>query len=221
MATRNVRYFEKPGGANTAACIEAAREYLDSGGEAAAVIVASISGKTALRMREGLGDSPTPVICVSGPPCWESCYPEAKYKPIAAKMRSDLDKAGVAIVDSVPSTLTDTIESSLGRYGLAPASLVFSQTLIAVGGYGLKTALECVLMATDGGHVRPFRDVIAIAGTDKGADTAVVVRATFSPLVFSANPRRRLVVKELLAMPRNKTFYKNVRYGEWQIEETK
>jgi len=42
-----------------------------------------------------------------------------------------------------------------------------------------------------------------------------------SPLVFSANPERRLVVKELLAVPRNKVFYKTVGYGELQIEETK
>ncbi len=221
MVIRKVRYFEKPGSANTAASMEAVRDYLESGGEAAAVIVASMSGKTALKVKDGLGDYSIPVICVAGPPCWWSCYPvSGDNKPISAEMRSALDKAGIAVVSSVPSSLTDTIESSLARYGFRSPTLIFTETLLAVGGYGLKTALECVLMATDGGYVEPFKDVISIGGTGKGADTAVVARSTFSPLVFSSNPERRLVIKELLAVPKNKVFYKTVGYGELKIQET-
>lgn len=220
MIERSVRYFEQPGSANTQATLEAVRAYLHAGGDAAAVIVASISGKTATKVKEELGDPPIPVICIAGAPCWWTCQPDSGDKPMSDEMRSKLSKSGVVVVNSVPSPLTDGIESGLARYGYRSPSLIFTETLLAVGGYGLKTAVECVLMATDGGYVEPFRDVIAIAGTGKGADTAVVARSTFSPTVFSANPERRLVVKEILAVPRNKVYYKTVGYGELKIEET-
>lgn len=54
-----------------------------------------------------------------------------------------------------------------------------------IGGYGLKTAIEVVLMATDYGAVPPFTEAIAVAGTlNRGADTAVVVKTTFATHVF-------------------------------------
>lgn len=59
------------------------------------------------------------------------------------------------------------------------------ETLVMIGGYGLKTAIEVVLMATDYGAVPPFTEAIAVAGTlNRGADTAVVVKTTFATHVF-------------------------------------
>lgn len=137
------------------------------------------------------------------------------------RRRAELEKAGVRIVDCVPSSLGDTIEFSFWRYGFRSPTWIFIETLLAVGGYGLKTAVECVLMATDGGYILPFKEVLSIAGTDKGANTAIVTLSTFSSTVFSSNPQKRLVIKEILAMPRHKIFYNNINFGEWNIEEVK
>jgi len=92
---------------------------------------------------------------------------------------------------------------------------------MASGYYGLKTAAASILMATDGGHIPPFKEVPAIAGADKGADTAIVALSTFSSTFFSSDSQKRFVIYEILAMPRNKQFYRTIEFGEWDIEETR
>lgn len=220
MIERNVRYFKRPGKRNTKATIEAVRAYLKKNGEVSAIVVASISGQTALKVRKELVGIPIPVVCVTGSPNWQNC-PGYELPFVPPATRSKLDKAGVIIVDSVPSSLGDTIEFSFARYGFRSPTWIFIETLLAVGGYGLKTAVESMLMATDGGYITPFREVVAIAGTEKGADTAIVARSTFSSTIFSSDSQKRLVVNEILAVPRNRVFYKNINFGEWNIEETR
>jgi hypothetical protein len=60
----------------------------------------------------------------------------------------------------------------------------------------MKVCVEIVLMAADAGLVSAGEEVAAVAGTDEGADTAVIVRAAY-PRTF-----RELKVREILAMPR-------------------
>jgi hypothetical protein len=220
MVNRTVAYFNQPGKQNTKATINSVRAYLKEETAVEAVIVASVSGETALKCSQELSGSKVPVICVTAPPSWQN-YPEYKYPFITQTMRRKLEKAGVTIVDSIPSGLCDTIDYSFGRYGYRPPLWAFIETLLAVGGYGLKTAIECMLMATDGGYVRPFREVISIAGTGKGADTAIVVNSCFASTAFSNDSKKRLVVKEILAMPRDKKFYKNVIMSSSHLEEVK
>ena len=222
MIERKVRYFKKSGKENTQRTLEAVHDYLTGGGEASVLIVASISGQTALAAADKMKDLSIPIVCVTGSPSWQN-LPEYQFPLIPLERRSELEDTGVAIVDSVPSSLSDTIEFSYARYGFRSPTWMFIETLLAVGGYGLKTAVECVLMATDGGFISPFQDVIAMAGTDQGADTAIVVNSTFSSSVFSSDAEKRLVIKELLAMPRNKIFYSAVGpgNGEWMIDEAR
>lgn len=219
MIQRNVRYFEKPGKQNTQAIIEVVRTYLEGGNEAAALIVASISGQTALKVKKEIVDISIPIVCVTGSQSWQM-YDEYEFPLVPEATRTELEKAGVIIVDCVPSSLSDTIEFSFARYGYRSPTWIFVETLLAVGGYGLKTAVECVLMATDGGYVPPFKEVISIGGTGKGVDTAIVARSTFSTTVFSKDSQKRFEIKEILAMPRNKIFYKVVTVSpEWNVEE--
>jgi hypothetical protein len=220
MVERRVKFFSRPGPGNTDATLEAADAYLKDSGKAVPVIVASISGRTALRARETISDVSIPIFCVTGSPCWQN-LPDASYPLISEETRQDLQSAEISIVDSIPSSLSDTIEFSYARYGYRSPTWMFVETLLAVGGYGLKTAVECIFMATDGGCVPPFTEVIAIAGTDKGADTAIVARSCFSSTVFSSDPNKRFVVHEILTMPRQKVFYKRIGLGEWSIDETK
>jgi len=56
--------------------------------------------------------------------------------------------------------------------------------------------VECVLMAADAGLLDMSQEVIAIAGTDNGADTAIVCRPAY-PRTF-----HELEIREVLAKPR-------------------
>lgn len=220
MTERVVKYFTEPGPINTDAVVEAVAAYLSRNERKIPVIVASISGQTALRLKEGIPDSSIPVVCVTGPPCWQN-DPNLQYPLVSEDTRQRLEQAGISVVDSVPSGLSDTIEFSYARYGFRSPTWIFVETLLAMGGYGLKTAVECMLMATDGGHVSPFTEVISIGGTDKGADTAIVARSSFSSTVFSSDPGKRFVIHEILAMPRHKIYYDTHILGEWRVEESK
>ena len=72
---------------------------------------------------------------------------------------------------------------------------IAAQTLRMVG-IGVKVAIECTVMAADAGLVRTDEEVIAIAGTRSGADTAIVVQPVHSQNFFD------LQLKEILCKPR-------------------
>ena len=59
----------------------------------------------------------------------------------------------------------------------------------------MKVACEIAMMAADSGLVRTDEDIIAIAGTSRGADTAVVLRPVNSHNFFD------LKIKEILCKP--------------------
>ena len=63
-------------------------------------------------------------------------------------------------------------------------------------GEGMKVSCEIALMAADAGLVRTDEDVIAIAGTGRGADTAVVLKPANSHTFFD------LRVREIICKPR-------------------
>jgi len=63
-------------------------------------------------------------------------------------------------------------------------------------GEGMKVAVEIVAMAADAGLIPVDRDVIAIAGTGRGADTAIVIRPANSKNLFD------MTIREIIAKPR-------------------
>jgi hypothetical protein len=62
-------------------------------------------------------------------------------------------------------------------------------------GQGTKVAIEIALMAADAGLVRTDQDVISVAGTSKGVDTALVLRPANSADFLS------LQVREIMCKP--------------------
>ncbi len=62
---------------------------------------------------------------------------------------------------------------------------------------GVKVCFEIVLMATDAGLLTSGEKVIAIAGTGRGADTALVMQAA------SSQNLNKLRVNEIICMPYN------------------
>jgi len=62
-------------------------------------------------------------------------------------------------------------------------------------GQGMKVVVEITAMAADTGAIPVDRDVIAIAGSSKGADTAVVVKPAYSHTIFD------MFIREIIAKP--------------------
>lgn len=217
MPEQPLLLFDKPGPACTAGVIQAVQQRLERDGPSH-LVAASISGRTALRLARGLSRQGLSIVCVTGPPSWD-LFPEYESPRPIPTIRRQLEDLGVTVVDRTISSFSDTVEYGAARFGLVPPSWLVVETLVAVGGYGLKTAIEVVLMATDAGAVPPFTEVLAVGGMNRGADTAAIVVSTFSRGFFSLRPDQRFQVKEILAMPRNKTWHQTMGFADWQVQE--
>jgi hypothetical protein len=214
-----VLYFDTPGPQNTDNVVAAVKERIMKG-DVEHVIVCSITGKTALKIADAIKDFNVHLCCVTGTASWQ--IHGYRWPLVRGNLRGKLEKLKVDIIERTPSTLSgDTVDYGLARYGWVPASWIVAETLEAVGGYGLKTAVEGVLVATDSGTVPPYVRAISVAGTGSGADTAIVAKSTYSACMFSHDPDKRFQILEILTMPKNKEWHKAIDAGEFHVKETK
>lgn len=209
MAERKVHYFEDCGPGNTDAVIDAVVERVKVK-DVKAIVVASMSGRTAIKLAKGLRAAglAAKVICVTGPPSWEKYG--YKMPLLKAREREELERLGVAIVDQVEEPFRDIAFRNWWEKKTItvhrPEADLFWMALICVGGHGFRTAIEAVFMALEAGVISEGEKVIGVAGTGQGADSAVVMRATRFEDAVGPDPERRLKVQEILAMPKETTW---------------
>ena len=182
-------FFEKPGPHNTDATLQVARERALALGIKQAV-VASSRGDTARQAHALLAPDGIQVIAVSICHGWES-----KGWTMSAQTKAELIKLGVVVHTGIHA-LGDGVGSAFSdKYGGRAPEEIVRDTLYRFS-QGMKVAVECVLMAADAGLLDMGREVIAIAGTDSGADTAIVCKPAY-PRTF-----HELEIREVLAKPR-------------------
>jgi uncharacterized protein len=211
MTKQVVYFFDEPGERNTDDVISALDKRVKRD-DIEAVVVASVSGKVAVKIAESLRRRRlgTRVVCVSGPPSWEKYAPQYKFPLISEKERTKLVALGVEIVDRTkepfrPIVFRDWWEKKT-LVVPHPESDLFWMTLIGIGGHGFRTAIEVIFMAVEAGTVRPGQRVIGAAGTDRGLDSAVVLKAGKFDDAVGPSPKKRLKVEEILAMPKVTTW---------------
>jgi uncharacterized protein len=198
---RQVYYFDEPGEGNTQWVIEAVSQRLAAGG-ITKVIIASTSGKTAVEFARSLKGK-AELVCVSEAPYrreWGEQWPCLKQA-----FRRELEKLGVAIVDNAPYVLHSSVLEAARWPNTSPEQLV-KETLYSFG-QGMKVAIEVVLTAVSCGCVTPYEDVIGVGGSSKGADTAIILRATYPASLFDKDPEKRLEIREIIAMPISKKWW--------------
>jgi hypothetical protein len=201
---RIARYFANYGAENTGEVIEAVAERLREG-DIKSVVVASSTGGTAVKVAQGINGL-AEVICVSDPPWAVGRFSEAPG--ISAENKARLESFGVEIIDYMPyASVAYSWQASENVYGALDLLVLVFDAFRMVGGNGLKVAIEVGLMATNAGKVKAGEDVIAVGGTESGADTAIVLKAAFSSNIFSKDPSERPEVREILAMPRAKKWW--------------
>jgi hypothetical protein len=81
------------------------------------------------------------------------------------------------------------------KFNTYQTSEIMANTL-KIFGEGVKVVCEIALMAADSGLVKTQEEIIAIAGTGRGADTAVVIKPAHAQDFFD------LKVKEIICKPR-------------------
>jgi len=194
-------YFENPGEENTDDVVEAVVKRLQLTG-IKIVVVASTSGKTALKFAKAAG-AKAKIFCVSESP-YRREWAE-KWPCMDPDLRAELEKLGVQIIDKVPYVLHSSIFEGSKWVSPSPEYIV-RETLYAFG-QGLKVAVEVVLTAVASGYVEPYQDVIGVGGSGNGADSAAIMRATYPAMIFSKDTNKRLEIREVIAIPRNKKWW--------------
>jgi hypothetical protein len=201
MVKRQVYYFDEPGEENTQLVIEAVFQRLEAGG-IKKVIIASTSGKTAVEFARSLKGK-ADLVCVSESPYrreWGEQWPCLKQA-----FKRELEKLGVAIIDKAPYVLHSSALEAARWPNTSPERLV-KETLYTFG-QGMKVAVEVALTAVSCGCVAPYEDVIGVGGSSKGADTAIILRATYPASIFDKDPAKRLEIREIIAMPVSKKWW--------------
>lgn len=181
--------FEKAGKHNTAATLRIAQERALALG-IKQIVVASSHGYTARQAHALFAPAGIQVIAVSICHGWES-----RGWTMSAETKAELREMGV-IVHTGIHALGATVGAAFSeKYGGRVPEEIVRDTLYRFS-QGMKVAVECLLMAADAGLLDMGQEAIAIAGTDSGADTAIVCRPAY-PRTF-----HQLEIREVLAKPR-------------------
>ena len=193
---REIVYFEKAGKGNTDKVIEVVAKRLDEG-DLDTVIVASTTGHTALRLSDALGDKAR-MVCVAETALLREWGHE--YPCMDPQNKAELERRGVAVADKVAYLVHSSV-LDYSQWKVPTPEIILRETLYAFG-QGLKVAVEVVFIAVASGFVEPFGDVIAIGGSSRGADTAIVMNATYPNHAFSKDAEKRMRIKEILCKVR-------------------
>ena len=181
--------FDKAGKRNTDATLQIAKERALALG-VKQIVVASSHGYTARKAYALCAPADIKVIAVSICHSWEG-----EGWVMSAETKAGLEELGI-IVHTGIHALGDGVGSAFSaKYGGRAPEEIVRDTLYCFS-QGMKVAVECVLMAADAGLLDMDQEVIAIAGTGSGADTALVCKPAY-PRTF-----HDLEIRELLAKPR-------------------
>ncbi len=180
---RTTVYFEEVGPENTREVFRLVEERL----EALAigkVVLASTTGETARQALEFFKDKGVKLVVV--PHQYDFIRKENPFPPDLVEA---LRQAGHEVHFATMLFHTDSLYGTGNPTLIANVLRCFSQ--------GVKVCFEIVLMATDAGLLERGETVIAVAGTGRGSDTALVMQAA------SSQHMNRLRVNEIICKPLN------------------
>jgi len=179
-------YFPQPGSQNTDEVFRLAKLRAKELG-IKSILVASTTGDTAVKAVEAFkGARVVAVSHVTG-------MREPNIQEFTEENRQKVVRRG-GVVLTTTHAFSGLSRAMRKKFKMYLFEEVVANTL-RIFGQGMKVACEITLMAADAGLVRTDEDVIAIGGTSRGADTAVVLRPVNSEDFFD------LKVKEILCKP--------------------
>ncbi|UCH02611.1 MAG: hypothetical protein JSV20_02155 [Candidatus Bathyarchaeota archaeon] len=189
MLKKSIVYFPKKGAINTEETINLAYERAVELG-IKDIVVASTHGNTALQVAKIFTNPSFNLIAVSISEAFEE-----EGWIMTKKEKTHLQKKGIRVFTGLHALGDDVNAAFTEKFGGKAINEVVTQTLYRFC-QGMKVCVEIVLMVADAGLISIDKEVIAIAGTNEGADTAIVVKPSY-PRTFLD-----LKVTEIIAKPR-------------------
>lgn len=188
---KQITYLDKPGLDNTDTVIYAAKKRIQELG-IQHVVVASTSGATALKVWEAFKDTAVSIVCVGE----HYGFWGGDEQRFSNETRKELEQKGVKVIFA-SHVLSGVGRSITNKFKGISHTEIIAHTLRQFG-EGLKVCVEISIMAADAGLVPTDREIIAIGGTSKGADTAIVLKAAHMNNYFD------LEIREIIAKPRSR-----------------
>ena len=189
MIIKKTVYFEKPGRENTAHCVQVLKEAVEAQGYKN-IVLATTTGETALAVGEALHGAGVNIVAVTH----SMGFKEPNQASVSLDARGKMEALGVKTFTG--PMLTHSLETSLNhKFGGTYPTVIIAQSLKRFG-EGSKVACEIVMMAADAGLIPEGEEVLAIAGTARGADTVLLIKSAVSKRFLE------LRVLEVLAKPR-------------------
>jgi hypothetical protein len=185
---RDIVIFDKPGPVNTGQTVAAAVERAEAL-DIRFLVVASTTGDTAEALRQAVGDHDMKVVCVTYHAGFQS-----GDETMPPERRQGLRDMGVEVV-ICPHALSGVERSLKNAFGaIGPVELM--AYAYRRFGEGMKVAIEVAVMAADCATAPTSEDIIALGGSGKGCDCAIVLKAAHQNNFFD------LRVREIIAMVR-------------------
>lgn len=181
-------YFEKPGD-HTEEVLKLAKKRAEELG-IRDIVVASTTGRTGAVASEVFRGYNLVVVT------HQVGYKDPGTHELLEEYRREIEKNGARILTCTHAFLG--VERAIRKaMNTAYPAEIMAQTL-RMFGQGTKVAVEIAAMAADAGMVPHDRDVIAMAGTGKGLDTALVLKPDNTLRIFE------VFVREIIAKPRDR-----------------
>jgi hypothetical protein len=177
---RKIVYFENPGEENTEETLRLAVEEARHRG-VGKVVLASTRGETARLAAARFAGTGVQLVVVPHQ------YGFTQTQLFPPELVAELEQQGHRVHFGTMLFHADGFYGS----GTPEAMAMILRTICQ----GMKVCVETVLLATDGGHVSRGEEVIAVSGTARGADTAVVAIASTSTRLHE------LHITEILCKP--------------------
>lgn len=178
-------YWEKSGPENTGRTVAAAVKRAEELG-ITHIVVASNSGETVRKFPAGKLN----LVCVTH----QVGFRNPGEDEMPPETRAQLQQMGIKVLTA--THLLAGVDRAL-RFkfqGVYPAEIVAST--LRMLGEGVKVCVEVAVMALDAGLIPYGKDIIAVGGTERGADTALIIAPAHSQDLFATR------IKEIICKPR-------------------
>lgn len=180
-------YFDEKGSINTEKCVELAIKTA-SERKINNIVVASNSGYTAKLFKDLKGLN---IVCVT--------HAYGFVKPgeneISFEALEELKREGIKVL-STTHVLSGAERGLSRKFGGVSPIEIMAYTLRMLG-QGTKVCVEVAVMALDSGLIPYGEEILAVGGSGRGADTAVILTPAHSNNILDTK------INEIICKPRN------------------
>jgi hypothetical protein len=183
---KKTTYFKTAGAQNTKMLLSIVNEYIDKE-KIENIIVATNTGETGAEAAKTFKGKNTVVVTH----CYGFLQP-GKFE-LKDEFKEEILSNGAKILTATHA-LSSAERAIRKKFGtLEPLELI--SNALRLMGEGTKVCVEITLMAADAGLIPVDKDVVAVAGTGNGADTALRIKPANAARLFD------LRVREVIAKP--------------------